>query len=99
MVLFVIAAPLIETLLFQYAVIEIFKSIKVKLKYCCFLSAFIFASFHLYNIFYFLYAFVGGLLFAFLYVRGKNQKNAILLPLVTHIIYNGLVFISKYYFA
>ncbi|KAF2343002.1 CPBP family intramembrane glutamic endopeptidase [Flavobacterium tistrianum] len=98
-VLFVIAAPLIETLLFQYAVIEIFKSIKVKLKYCCFLSAFIFGSFHLYNIFYFLYAFVGGLLFAFLYLRGKNQKNAILLPLVTHIIYNGLVFISKYYFA
>ncbi|KAF2082815.1 CPBP family intramembrane glutamic endopeptidase [Flavobacterium sharifuzzamanii] len=98
-VLFVIAAPLIETLLFQYAVIEILKSIKIKLIYCCFLSAFVFASFHLYNIFYFLYAFVGGLLFAFLYVRGKNQKNAILLPLVTHIIYNGIVFISKYYLA
>ncbi|MET3026306.1 CPBP family intramembrane glutamic endopeptidase [Flavobacterium sp. UW10123] len=96
-VLFVLAAPLIETLLFQYGAIEIFKSLKIKLRHCCLLSAFVFASFHLYNVFYFLYAFAGGLLFAFLYVKGKNQKNAILLPLVAHIIYNGIVFISKSY--
>ncbi|TDX14330.1 CPBP family intramembrane glutamic endopeptidase [Flavobacterium sp. S87F.05.LMB.W.Kidney.N] len=96
-VLFVLVAPLIETLLFQYVVIEIFKSLKMKLKYCCVLSAFVFASFHLYNIFYFLYAFTGGLLFAFLYIRGKNQKGAILLPLVAHIIYNGFVFFIKTY--
>ncbi|WP_433835642.1 lysostaphin resistance A-like protein [Flavobacterium anhuiense] len=97
-VLFVIVAPLMETLLFQYAVIEIFKSLKVKLKYCCFISALSFALMHLYNIFYFLYAFAGGLLFAFLYIRGKNQKNAIVLPLIAHTIYNGIVFILKIYF-
>lgn len=98
-VLFVIVAPLIETLLFQYLVIEICKTIKMRLRYCCFISAIIFASFHLYNVFYFLYTFAGGLLFAFLYLRGKNQKNAILLPLVAHTLYNGIVFIIKYYFA
>lgn len=98
-VLFIIVAPLIETLLFQYIVIEIFKSIKIRLKYCCILSAFVFASMHLYNIFYFLYAFVGGLMFAFLYTRGKNQKYAMLLPLIAHTIYNGIVFIIKTYFS
>lgn len=98
-VLFVIVAPLIETLLFQYTVIEICKSIKMRLRYCCIISAFTFGLLHLYNIFYFLYAFSGGLLFAFLYVRGKNQKNAIILPLVAHTIYNGIVFVVKSYFT
>ncbi|MRX41313.1 CPBP family intramembrane metalloprotease [Flavobacterium sp. LC2016-23] len=98
-VLFIIIGPIIETLLFQYVVIEICKDQKMALKYCCLLSAFIFASLHLYNVFYFLYAFVTGLLFAYLYVAGKNEKDAILLPLVTHIIYNGIAFIGKTYFS
>ncbi|WJS94594.1 CPBP family intramembrane metalloprotease [Flavobacterium johnsoniae] len=98
-VLFIIVAPFIETLLFQYAVIEISKSIKMALKYCCLVSAFAFAAFHLYNFFYFSYAFVTGLLFAYLYTRGKNQRSAILLPFIAHVIYNGIVFIGKYYFA
>ena len=96
-VLFVVVAPLIETLLFQYLVIEICKSFKMRLKYCCFISAFVFASFHLYNVFYFLFAFTGGLLFAFLYIKGNSQKKAILLPLVAHTIYDGSVFIIKTY--
>lgn len=98
-VLFIIIGPIIETLLFQYVVIEICKDQKMALKYCCLLSAFIFASLHLYNVFYFLYAFVTGLLFAYLYLAGKNEKNAILLTLVTHIIYNGIAFIGKTYFS
>lgn len=98
-VLFIIIGPIIETLLFQYVVIEIGKDQKMALKYCCLLSAFIFASLHLYNVFYFLYAFVTGLLFAYLYLAGKNEKNAILLPLVAHIIYNGIAFIGKTYFS
>ncbi|TPG45256.1 CPBP family intramembrane glutamic endopeptidase [Flavobacterium pectinovorum] len=98
-VLFLIVAPLIETLLFQCIVIEMAKSLKIKTIYCCILSAFLFALSHIYNIFYFTYAFMGGLMFAFLYTRGKNQKYAILLPLITHIIYNSIVFIIKTYFS
>ena len=98
LVLFIVIAPLIETLLFQYAVIEICKSIKMRLKYCCFLSAFVFALFHLYNVFYFWFTFIGGLLFAFLYAKGENKKKAIALPLIAHTIYNGFVFIVKTYF-
>jgi len=98
-VLFVIVAPLIETLLFQCLVIEIASSFKIKTIYCCVLSALAFASSHLYNVFYFTYAFVSGLMFAFLYTRGSNQKYAILLPLTTHVIYNGIVFIIKTYFS
>lgn len=99
LILFVIVGPILETLLFQYAVIEFCKRKKMALQYCCLLSAFIFASMHLYNVFYFLYAFVTGLLFAYLYLAGKNEKNAILLTLVTHIIYNGIAFIGKTYFS
>ena len=97
-ILFVIAGPIIETFLFQYAVIEISRSKKIALKYCCLLSAFVFALSHLYNFFYFLYAFVAGLMFAYLYSVGKNSNNAIVLTLITHIIYNGIVFIMKFYF-
>lgn len=97
-VLFLIVAPLIETLLFQCIVIEIAKSLKIRTIYCCILSALAFALSHIYNIFYFTYAFMGGLMFAFLYTRGKNQY-AILLPLITHIIYNTIVFIIKTYFS
>lgn len=97
-VLFIIVAPLIETCLFQYAVIEICKSQKMALKYCCLVSALIFASMHLYNVFYFLFAFVAGLLLACLYVTGRSVKNSVLITLTAHTIYNGIVFIMKIYF-
>ncbi|QSB29101.1 CPBP family intramembrane glutamic endopeptidase [Flavobacterium sp. CLA17] len=99
LILFVIVGPILETLLFQYAIIEFCKRKKMALQYCCLLSAFIFASMHLYNIFYFLYAFVGGLMFAYLYLAGRNKKNAILITAATHIIYNGIVYIAKVYFS
>lgn len=99
LVLFVIIAPILETLIFQYAVIEICKRVKIALKYCCFISALAFAFCHLYNIFYFIYTFVAGLMFAYLYTRGANQKQAILYPFIVHIIYNGAVFIDKVYFS
>lgn len=96
-VLFVIIAPILETLIFQYAIIEICKRIKMALKYCCLVSALAFAIFHLYNIFYFLYAFIAGLMFAYLYIKGKNIRNAILYSLIGHVIYNGIVLIIDCY--
>ncbi|BFM41779.1 hypothetical protein CFS9_04200 [Flavobacterium sp. CFS9] len=98
LVLFVIVGPLLETVLFQYAVIEICKSGKMALKYCCLLSALVFASTHLYNVFYFLFAFVAGMLLAILYVKGRSVKNAFLLTLIAHTIYNGIIFIMNVYF-
>lgn len=98
LVLFVIVAPLLETFLFQYAVIEICKRRKIALRYCCLLSALIFAANHLYNVFYFFFAFVGGVLLAMLYVKGRSVKNSFLLTLIAHTIYNGIIFIMKIYF-
>lgn len=98
LILFVIVGPILETLLFQYTIIEFCKRKKMALEYCCLLSAFIFSSMHLYNVFYFLYAFVAGTLLAFLYLSGKSKKNAILITAAAHIIFNGIVFISKVYF-
>ncbi|CAA9198941.1 CPBP family intramembrane glutamic endopeptidase [Flavobacterium collinsii] len=98
LVLFVIVAPLLETFLFQYAVIEICKSRKIALRYCCLLSALIFASNHLYNVFYFLFAFAAGMMLAGLYVTGRSVRNSFLITLITHTIYNGIVFILNIYF-
>ncbi|MDL2142916.1 CPBP family glutamic-type intramembrane protease [Flavobacterium tructae] len=98
LVLFVIVGPLLETCLFQYGVIEICKSLKIALKYCCLVSALVFASTHLYNVFYFFFAFVAGMLLACLYVTGRNVRDSLLMILIAHTIYNGTVFIMKIYF-
>ena len=68
-VLAVLIAPLCETLLFQYAVIEVIRK-KIDPFVCCCISATIFAIMHTYNIFYFIFAFLSGLLFAYLYFIG-----------------------------
>ncbi|CAI2769216.1 CPBP family intramembrane glutamic endopeptidase [Flavobacterium collinsii] len=98
LVLFVIVAPLLETFLCQYSVIEICKRIKMALRYCCLVSALVFASMHLYNVFYFLFAFAGGMMLAGLYVTGRSVKNSFIITLITHTIYNGIVFILNIYF-
>ena len=98
LVLFVIVGPLLETCLFQYGVIEICKSQKMALRYCCLVSALVFAATHLYNVYYFLFAFITGMLLACLYVTGSRVRDSFLITLIAHTIYNGIVFILKVYF-
>ncbi|MCX6214933.1 CPBP family intramembrane glutamic endopeptidase [Spirosoma sp.] len=68
-------APIIETLLFQYAIIELISSISNNRILVGLLSAFSFGVWHLFDINYFLFAFGIGLYFSHVYLATKNQFN------------------------
>lgn len=91
-VLVVIAAPLLETFIFQYGIIEWLRQ-KKSLLFCCFSSALAFALVHLYDVYYFFLAFVAGLLMAYLYTLKKTIIAGISITIITHSLYNALVYI------
>lgn len=91
----VILAPIIETLIFQYAIIETVRQ-KTRPIYACLLSATAFALLHSYSIFYFLYALVSGLLFAYLYYLEKSEWKSFVIVLSAHCLYNLLTFMVKF---
>lgn len=94
---FVIAifSPLIETVIFQYIVIEILYD-KFKKEIICIVSAFLFSLIHLYNLIYFIFSFIIGLTFAYLYLIGRLKKRGFLYVYSTHLIYNVIVIILKH---
>jgi membrane protease YdiL (CAAX protease family) len=93
-ILAILVAPLFETFIFQYGVFETFKK-KYNSFTCCLISAFLFGLLHLYNGFYFLFAFFAGLLLAYVYYIGSLTKKGILITLLVHFIYNALAVILK----
>lgn len=90
----VLVAPLIETLIFQYALIESIRE-KIRPLYACFLSALAFALFHLYSVYYFLFALIGGLTFAYMYYLEKSVIKSLLVVLTAHILYNLLIYTGR----
>lgn len=90
----VILAPVIETLIFQYALIETIRQ-KVKPFYACLISASFFALAHIYSPYYVLFAFVSGLLFGYLYLSRKSVLRACLLVLIAHASYNYIVYLGS----
>lgn len=91
----VVLAPILETVIFQYALIESIRQ-KIKPLYACFVSATAFALVHCYSVFYFLFAFISGLIFAYLYYLEKSVLKSFLLVLSTHFLYNLLVYLTKF---
>ncbi len=91
----VIAAPIFETLIFQYGLIETIRE-KTRPLYACFSSAFAFALVHFYSIYYFLFAFVSGLIFAYLYYLEKSVIKGVLLVLTAHTLYNLLIYMGRF---
>ncbi|MBP8067606.1 MAG: CPBP family intramembrane metalloprotease [Pedobacter sp.] len=91
----VVLAPILETVIFQYALIESIRQ-KIKPLYACFVSATAFALVHCYSVFYFLFAFISGLIFAYLYYLEKSVLKSFLLVLCTHFLYNLLVYLTKF---
>ena len=91
----VLVAPIIETLIFQYAIIE---SVREKMRplYACFISAFAFAFFHFYSVYYFVFALIGGLTFAYMYYLEKSVIKSILVVLTAHILYNLLIYAGRF---
>ena len=70
----VLITPIIETLLFQTLIIEIFYK-KIKNFYLCILSATLFALSHSYNLSYVIFALLIGILLAYLYILGIEKKT------------------------
>jgi membrane protease YdiL (CAAX protease family) len=91
----VVIAPILETLVFQYALIESIRQ-KIKPAYACFLSASAFALVHCYSIYYFLFALISGLIFAYLYYLEKSVINGFLLVLSVHFLYNLLIYMGTF---
>lgn len=89
--LVVLVAPLIETIIFQFIIIEILYE-KVRKEIICLISALIFASTHLYNVLYFVFALIIGLALAYLYFIGKVNKKAFQYVYLTHLLYNSIAF-------
>ena len=90
-IIVIIFAPLLETLIFQYAIIDYARN-KISLKASCIISALFFALFHMYNVYYFLFAFFSGLILANAYATAKNLKQALIGTFLIHSFYNLLVF-------
>ena len=84
-------APLVETLIFQFGIIETAKK-RLSPFFCCLVSALFFGAIHLYNMYYFLFTFFVGLIFAYLYIIGGTKLKGFFLVLVTHMIHNFLAF-------
>lgn len=87
----VLAAPLIETIIFQFIIIEILYE-KVRKEIICLISALFFASSHLYNVLYFVFALILGFAFAYLYFIGRVNKKAFQYVYLTHLTYNLIAF-------
>ncbi|WP_281322207.1 CPBP family intramembrane glutamic endopeptidase [Flavobacterium aestivum] len=91
----VLRAPIVETVLFQFAIIEIIKK-KYNSFSCCCISAFFFGLFHDYNFFYFLFGIFSGLVFAYVYIIEKDIKKGILYTTLAHMAYNTVIISLKY---
>jgi len=95
----VLIAPVVETLIFQYGVIELFFKLKNKNKvlFAALASAILFSLSHYYNLLYILGAFILGLGFAFFYIIAKSRKdiNPFWFLASIHSLLNLVAFISN----
>lgn len=96
----VIIIPFIETLLFQFGIIELLLKIKLRLTHSVMISAIGFGLAHYYNIPYILSMTVIGLLFAYYYaaLRHQGKWRAILLVTAVHMLANLITFFTNYVF-
>lgn len=91
----VFLGPIIETLIFQYALIESVRQ-KIRPLYACILSAFAFALAHFYSVYYFLFALISGLIFAYMYYLEKSVIKSFLVVLTAHFLYNLLIYTGRF---
>ncbi|MDQ8053502.1 MAG: CPBP family intramembrane glutamic endopeptidase [Pedobacter sp.] len=88
----ILIAPVFETIIFQYAIIETFRKRK-SLGFACVLSAIIFGLSHLYNFYYFLFAVCSGLSMAYLFSLRKSLWSALFITITAHSLYNLCVYL------
>jgi len=94
-------APIFETLLHQYLPIKLlqrFQFFKQNNLYLIVISAFTFALVHLYSLFYMVYTFLAGVVFAYSYILYQKDKKFTAFWVVTiiHSLFNiGIFFLMK----
>ncbi|RYY29999.1 MAG: CPBP family intramembrane metalloprotease [Chitinophagaceae bacterium] len=95
----VIAAPFIETLIFQYAILTSMLNTVRSTAIAIFVSALAFSLTHFYSAQYLVATFCSGVLFAVLYLVFQHKNNrGFLYVLLIHSIYNFFVFAMKHWF-
>ena len=97
-ILTVIVGPLIETIIFQYLIIEfLLRFKKIKTNIIILVSALAFGCWHYYNLIYVLVTCVGGFIYASYYLYLKTKETESPLPLLyifsLHALWNFLSFI------
>lgn len=97
--LLVILAPVLETLIVQYGIIDFTLSKFKSNTLAIILSAIVFGLFHFYSAQYMVATFFSGVLFAFIYLifKAKNGRP-ILFVTVLHASYNLFLLIMKHLF-
>lgn len=95
-----IVGPIIETLIFQYGIIEILsdkKIFKEKKIIVAIISALLFGSTHSYSFLYVIYAFLIGLVLAYSYITYKKKSfSAFWVVVIIHCIRNTISTILYY---
>lgn len=91
----IIIAPITETLVFQYGIIETLKN-KYKPLTCCIISGFFFGLSHSYNIYYFFFTFSSGLLLAYAYHLGSLRKKGFLIVFLAHLCHNSVAILLNH---
>ncbi|MFW6226290.1 MAG: type II CAAX prenyl endopeptidase Rce1 family protein [bacterium] len=91
--LIIILFPILETLIFQFLVIEIVFLLRIRLKMkfivAIMLSALLFAFFHNYSCIYFTFSMLSGVIYAGMYLIGKyKNESAFLYPVSLHVFWN-----------
>lgn len=100
-IMLVLIAPIFETLVFQFFIIEgcryfLRKFISLRLIFIIstIISALAFASSHTYSACYFIGSICSGIIFAVLYSLSKYRKEpAFIFPLILHVFWNLFVFV------
>lgn len=95
----ILVAPVVETIIFQFAIIELLKSIKVNKAICGVISALIFAYGHIKNSPYsFYFAMIGGLYLSWGYNQwsDRGRFKAIASTTIHHSLFNAIAY---YYFS
>lgn len=92
----VLFAPIVETLIFQFAIIEILKS-KFNLTITGLISAIVFGVCHFYNGYYIVFTFLSGLMLAYIYMLKDTRMKRCLITGFAHTAYNLLGFAIAYF--
>lgn len=96
----VIIAPILETIIYQFAIIEIGFKLKIPPIFIIIISSLVFGFSHWYNPVYVLVTTVIGFILAYYYtaLRNQNYTNRVVLVILLHALSNLIAFLNNHIF-